>query len=173
LKATATLVFLCSIAEYASPDVARAETPPQQPAHHELDFWIGDWDVFDQQGHKAGTNRIEKILNGVALLEHWRGVDGHEGKSWFYFYRQENRWKQIWVTDEGFVKEKAFVEKLPNGGTRFRGEIPLRDGRKILDQTTLTPLPNGSVRQVIERSDDGAKTWKVSFDAIYRRKPST
>jgi hypothetical protein len=169
-KATATLFLLCSIVECVSLGVACAETPPQQRGHHELDFWIGDWDVLDQQGHKLGTNRIEEILNGAALLEHWRDVDGHEGKSWFYFYQQENRWKQIWVTDEGFVKEKAFVEKLPDGSTRFRGEIPLHDGRKILDQTTLTPLPDGSVRQVIERSEDGAKTWKISFDAIYRRK---
>jgi hypothetical protein len=74
------------------------------------------------------------------------------------------------VTDAGAVKEKAQVEDAPAGSVRFRGEIPLRDGRKLLDQTTLTPLPDGRVRQVIEQSNDGGKTWRTVYDAIYVRK---
>lgn len=148
----------------------RAQMPP--PAvHHELDFWLGEWEVF-ADGKLDGTNRIERLLDGAALVENWHDSDGHEGKSWFYFYRPENRWKQVWVTDTGGVKEKALVDILPNGAVRFHGEIPLRDGRKILDQTTLTPDPDGTVRQVIEQSTDGGKSWKVAYDAIYRRKKS-
>jgi hypothetical protein len=37
----------------------------------------------------------------------------------------------------------------------------------MLDRTTLTPLGNGRVRQVIETSRDGGKTWRVGFDAVY------
>lgn len=144
---------------------------PAPTAHHELDFWLGEWEVF-ADGKLDGTNRIERVLEGAALVENWHDADGHEGKSWFYFYRPENRWKQVWVTDAGGVKEKALVDLLPNGAVRFRGEIPLRDGRKILDQTTLTPNPDGTVRQVIEQSTDGGQSWKVAYDAIYRRKKS-
>jgi len=146
-------------------------TPPAPAAHRELDFWLGEWEVF-ADGKLDGTNRIEKILNGAALIENWHDADGHEGKSWFYFYRPENRWKQVWVTDLGGVKEKALADLLPGGAVRFRGEIPLRAGGKILDQTTLTPLADGTVRQVIEQSADNGRTWKVVYDAIYRRKKS-
>ena len=149
------------------------QTPPAPPvSHHELDFWLGEWEAF-ADGKLDGTDRVEKILAGAVIVEHWRDSDGHEGKSWFYFYRPENRWKQVRVTDAGGVKEKACIEILPGGGTRFRGEIPLRDGRKILDQTTLTLFSDGTVHQLIEQSSDVGRTWKVTFDAVYRRKKSS
>ena len=151
--------------------VAAGRTPTaiaaEPGAHHELDSWLGDWDVFDSAGHLVGTNRIERVLDGAALIEHWRDADGSEGKSWFYFYPPERRWKQVWVTP-GFVKEKAQVE-APAESIRFRGEIHARNGRTLLDQTTLTRQPDGSVRQVIEQSADGGRNWQIGFDAIYRR----
>jgi len=143
-------------------------TAPVEP--HQLDFWVGDWEVFDATGPKDGDNRIEKMLGGFALQENWSGVEGHAGKSWFYFYRPEKRWKQVWVTDVGGVKEKAQVPDGPAGSVRFRGEIPLKDGGKLLDQTTLTPLPDGRVRQVIEQSRDHGATWQTVYDAYYVRK---
>lgn len=163
-----TKLLLATLATVAA---LRAQPPADaKPAgHHELDFWLGEWEVF-AGGKLDGTNRIERVLGGAALIEHWHDVDGHEGKSWFYFYRPENRWKQVWVTDLGGVKEKACSAILTDGSVRFRGEIPLRDGRKVLDQTTLTPLADGTVRQVIEQSTDGGETWQTAYDAIYRRK---
>jgi hypothetical protein len=149
--------------------VFAGELPPP-PELHQLDFWVGEWEVFLASGPKDGDNRIEKILGDFALQENWTGNDGHAGKSWFYFYRPEKRWKQIWVTDDGFVKEKVQVNHPPDKGLRFRGEIPLQDGRRLLDQTTLTPLPDGRVRQVIEQSLDGGATWQTGFDAYYVRK---
>jgi len=145
----------------------RADPALPQP----LDFWVGDWEVFLASGPKDGDNHITKLLEGHALLENWAELDGHEGKSWFYYYRPENRWKQVWVTDGGGVKEKAQIADAPAGSVRFRGEIPLKDGRKLLDQTTLTPLPDGRARQIIERSRDGGATWQTVYDAFYVRKP--
>ncbi len=165
------LLLLAALAAGTHQVLAQAAPGASQAPHHELDFWIGDWEAF-ADGRLDGTDRIEKTLNGAAVTEFWRDSNGHDGKSWFYFYRPENRWKQIWVTDTGGVKEKVCIEVLPRGGMRFRGEIPLRDGRKVLDQTTLTPLSDGTVRQAIEQSMDGGKTWVVSYDAIYRRRPS-
>jgi hypothetical protein len=143
--------------------------PLVAPEVHQLDFWMGEWDVYLATGAKDGNNRIEKLLGGFALQENWSELDGHEGKSWFYFYRPEKRWKQVWVTDTGFVKEKQQVES-PAGSVRFRGEIPLKNGRKLLDRTTLTPLPDGRVRQVIEQSSDDGVTWQTGYDAYYVRK---
>jgi len=148
---------------------APAEPPPAET--HLLDFWVGEWEVFLATGQKDGDNRIEKTLAGFALLENWTELDGHEGKSWFYFHRPEKRWKQVWVTDGGGVKEKAQVADAPAGSVRFRGEMMLPDGRALLDQTTLTPLPDGRVRQVIEQSTDRSKTWRTVYDAYYVHKP--
>ena len=142
----------------------------QDPAYHRLDFWLGEWEVFDTKTHQRdGHNHIVKLLKGAAIQENWTDANGSEGKSWFYYYRPEKRWKQVWVTEGGFIKEKALIEEFPDGGVRFRGVIPVRDGRTIVDQTTLTPLPGGKVRQVIEWSKDGGRTFETVYDAIYER----
>jgi hypothetical protein len=36
-----------------------------------------------------------------------------------------------------------------------------------LDRTTLTPLPDDRVRQLIEISRDRGVTWQTNFDAYY------
>ena len=76
------------------------------------------------------------------------------------------------MTDAGFVKEKAQVDGAPAGSVRFQGVIPLKGGGRLFDRTTLTPLPDGRVRQVIEQSHDGGVTWQTGFDAYYVRKHS-
>lgn len=69
----------------------------------------------------------------------------------------------------GGTKEKKLIEAYDGPGVRFRGEIPLAEGGSYLDRTTLTPEPDGSVRQVIQISRDGGESWETTFDAVYRR----
>jgi len=136
------------------------------PAYAALDFWVGQWEVFTPKGDKDGDNRIEKILDSCAVVENWTESDGSQGKSLFYYLHSERRWKQVWVTDQGFVKEKSQRLDYPGPGLRFQGELPLASGGTILDRTTLSTMPGGRVRQVIEQSRDGGKTWSA-WEGIY------
>lgn len=129
-----------------------------------LDFWIGRWSVWTRDGERAGSNRIERALGGYALLEHWRGTAGDEGKSIFFFDRSAGGWRQVWVMD-GCVKEKT-LELAERGCVRFAGTAFV-GGRRFPDRTTLTALEDGTVAQLIEQSLDGGATWIASFDAIY------
>ena len=142
-------------------------------AYAELDFWVGNWDVFVGDA-KVGENRIEKILNECAVLESWTGADGGKGMSLFYYQKATGDWNQVWVTQNanrpGGLKEKKLVARPGKGAVRFQGSIPLEGGGSYLDRTTLKPLPDGRVQQVIEISSDQGKTWKVTFDAIYVRR---
>jgi len=171
----AVLILTCAFLPL-EPSLARtASTKPlpcnQNPAYHKLDFWIGDWDVFDRKsGQKDGTNRIEKILKECAILENWtEASDGSEGKSLFYFQRATGEWKQVWVEDSGGIKEKNLQDSYSGEGVRFQGEIPHKDGSSHLDRTTLKPISEGRVQQTIEISRDSGKTWEVVYDAEYRR----
>jgi hypothetical protein len=137
------------------------------PAYHLLDFWIGVWEVKEKDV-VVGHNRIEKFAAGCALIENWLDVNGEEGKSLFYYLRGRKDWKQVWVQPGG-VKEKRLIARYPDGAVRFQGELPRADGSIVLDRTTLSPLPDGRVRQVIETSIDGGRTWDVGFDAYYSR----
>ena len=140
------------------------------PAYNKLDFWVGNWDVY-VSGKIDGTDLVEKILKRCAIVENWREADGSgEGKSLFYYVAATKSWKQVWVTDAGPLKEKQLIAEFPDGGLRFQGEIPHRDGTSHLDRTTLTPLKGGDVHQVIEISLDGGKTWQTTYNAEYKRR---
>lgn len=144
-----------------------------QPAFAALDFWVGDWDVFVGT-QKVGEDRVQKTLNGCAITESWAAAGGGEGFSLFYVDPADLRWRQVWVTGRalapGGVKEKHLVETLPHGSLRFQGTVRDTAGRTWLDRTTLTPLPDGTVRQRIEISRDGGETREATFDAVYRQR---
>ena len=144
-----------------------------QSGFHVLDFWLGTWRVT-AAGKYDGTDTIQKILSGCAVTEDWRAADGSAGKSLFYFDPFSKEWTQVWVTDQatvrGGLKIKHLIATYKDGGTRFQGTLPGPPGSKIvLDRTTLTPLRDGTVRQVIEISLDGGTTWIVEYDAIYAK----
>lgn len=171
-----TLLALALVTGTAQPQPQPQPAPAEceaVPDFHKLDFWLGSWDVYVGE-QKVGDNRIEKTLAGCAVLEHWTDVEGNEGKSLFFYTQATDTWKQVWVTERatapGGVKEKVLIESFDDGGVRFQGEIPLPGGRRYYDRTTLTPLPEGRVRQHIEISKDG-KSWDSSFDAVYVPKP--
>ena len=135
-----------------------------------LDFWVGNWKVVNPKGQLEGHNRIEKVLKGCAIMEHWTDASGGQGKSLFYFQPITKSWKQVWVTDSGPIKEKSLLADYPGPSVRFQGELPRRNGSgTYLDRTTLSPEANGKVRQVIEVSLDGGKTWPAEYrwEGIY------
>jgi hypothetical protein len=141
------------------------------PAFHILDFWLGTWRVT-ADGRYAGTDVVTSELGGCAVVEKWADADGSRGLSLFVYDSFSGRWQQTWVTGlatrAGGLKYKTLVARYSNGGVRFQGILPAPPGKPpILDRTTLTPLINGTVHQVIEISRDGGSTWAATFDAIY------
>ena len=155
----------------------QASPPPCSAAvRTALDFWVGDWTVAlnTAQHERAGTDRVERASKGTAVIERWTDTSGGEGTSLFSFDPYACTWHQVWITDDpvqvGGLKHKDLVALLPGGGVRFQGAYPGRRVVTVLDRTTLTPQPGGTVRQVIEVSVDGGATWNAGFDAIYTRR---
>jgi hypothetical protein len=65
-------------------------------------------------------------------------------------------------------KEQVAGGDFPGPGIRFQGLVRRPDGTLVLDRTTLTPLPDGRVRQKIEQSADEGKTWRA-WEGLYAR----
>lgn len=145
----------------------------EKEVYRRLDFWLGQWSVVDSAGNRLGTNRIESILDGCAVMEYWTGAGGGEGRSLFYYEPGAAVWKQVWITGNAFVpggtKEKTYTGRTDGGGVRFQGRIHRPEGSTYLDRTTLTPASDGRVRQHIEISFDEGSTWQTTFDAWYVR----
>lgn len=139
-----------------------------------LDFWLGEWDVSDTDGAFLGRNRIVSLLDGCAITEEWVGASGFEGRSLFYFDSWLPQWRQVWITAlpqrPGSIKEKRMVERFSDGGVRFLGEVMVSPEHYVQDRTTLRPLPDGRVHQLIEWSNDDGKTWQTGFEGWYARR---
>lgn len=162
----------------AEPARAQATAPvcSEQPGYRTLDFWVGEWDVYVGDS-LDGHDRVSRVLAGCAVTEEWFDVNGSKGFSLFYYLPGSSQWRQVWVTDRasqpGGTKEKRLVARLDGGGVRFEGSVAGPLGKVYLDRTTLTPLRSGEIHQVIEVSRDEGVTWRVVYDARYRRSGPT
>lgn len=150
------------------PDGPRPAAPAKACSGAEFrqfDFWIGEWDVVNQQGRPAGTNRITDIESGCALLERWTGAGGATGTSLTFYDRADGRWHQAWMDGKGQAL------RLSGGcrGSRMVLESTRAEGR--VERVSWTRVEGGRLRQVWESSSDEGKTWTVVFDGTYIKRP--
>ncbi len=150
--------------------LARAAPAAYQPPAQarQFDFWIGEWKVETPGGAHAGDSRIEKILNGCALMEHWTSSKGNSGKSFNNYDPRKNEWRQHWIDDSG--TETFYVGQFADQRLTFTSEETARDGSKKLHKMSFFDLGAEGVRQWGEVSADGGESWTTEFDLFYRRK---
>jgi hypothetical protein len=92
--AVLVLCFTSVTSAFSQSSSSKPDPPPPHPCdadpnYHKLDFWVGAWDVYDNHDSTLnGTDVVEKIVGGCAIIENWREADGSgEGKSLFYYLR--------------------------------------------------------------------------------------
>ena len=119
-------------------------------------------------GQTVGHNEIEVVSRGCVLIEHWENAGGRGGKSISFYDAGRGTWRQTFVFDSGAVVE--YTEGgLVDGSMVMDGTFLASSGPESLRRMTLTPNPDGTVRQLIEASTDQGATWTVAFDANYVR----
>ncbi len=147
--------------------VAERKTFPckHQPRYSDFDFWIGSWDVYGPGGGKAGTNTIVRASEGCILYESWLNAGGSDGHSINYVDPATDQWVQVWMGSDGsLISGRGDLE---DGAMRFSGEHVLKTGERRPFRMTFTPSGDGSVRQFLEESTDGGKTFQAWFDGRY------
>lgn len=136
-------------------------------AARQFDFWIGEWDVFNLLGQKAGTSVIQQVAEGCGVLENWTSTLGGTGKSINFFDPATVKWYQYWIGANGEPHRYEGIYK--DGAMRFEGESQAGNVRTRL---TFFNLDANTVRQLAERSTDEGKTWTTTFDFKYVRRKS-
>ena len=152
-------------------DQTSAPEPCSSPEHRQFDFWIGEWEVEDAKtGEIAGTNRIERILDGCVLRESWEGQSGLRGHSFNTWFEAGDRWHQTWVDNRGGLLE--LDGGLVGDSMVLEGSEPSRRDPSVTvrHRITWTPREDGTVRQHWQASKDGGETWDTVFDGLYRRR---
>ena len=133
-----------------------------------LAFWVGTWDVHDSAtGERAGSNEIVSILDGHGVLERWRGASGLEGTSLFWNDGARGRGSRSGQRASAGRSRRRWSPPTRRVPFVSRGSSRCRTAAQVRDRTTLTPLGDGSVRQVIETAPLDGDAWEVGFDAVY------
>ena len=101
----------------------------------QFDFWVGDWEVFNTQGQKVGTNSVQPISEGCGLLENWKSTPQNNGKSINYYDQSTNKWYQFWIGSGGDALR--YEGSFKDGAMRFEGFTLGKDGKKT--PSRLTP----------------------------------
>jgi hypothetical protein len=142
------------------------------PVYQQFDYWLGTWDVRPNGAPASSapsTNVITKIHGGCVVLESWTAVGG-TGQSFNIYDRVSGKWRQTWVDSSGGLHE--YAGGLVDGNMTYEGDIPApppQTGRMHV-RLTFFKRPDGTVRQLSERTADGGKTWQVNYDLIYTRR---
>jgi hypothetical protein len=157
--ASAAVLLGVSAVALDSPGQSRAETMALEqttapatcdtPQHHQLDFWVGNWQVFDAETNQlVAVERVEKHSEGCIVQENLTfltdmyrrpgvkyrlagiGVNRFDGEHWLQMWA-DNQWGAIFL----------------------RG-APDADGNMVF--VTVIPSRKRDVKLVYENRSDGA-----------------
>lgn len=141
--------------------------------HKGFDAWVGEWEVFRNDA-RAGTQSVRHMIDGCVIVAEWSGTAGDRGLSVISFDETANGWTQLWTTNNKPFRSRPTLRRQD---TTFAGPgirlVRVSDAHTPSGQTdrlTTTILTADRVRQVLEASRDGGKTWTVIFDVEQRRR---
>jgi hypothetical protein len=145
---------------------------------HDFDFNTGVWhthirrvlDPFSTSSdviELEGTVTIRPVWGGRAKLEEIEadGPKGHwEGLSLFLYNPQSHQWSQLFLNSKNPVMSGGLLGEFYDG----RGELYAHDtfhDKSIFVRAVWSEITPNSHRYTESYSNDGGKTWFMSFDA--------
>jgi tetratricopeptide (TPR) repeat protein len=143
------------------------------PEFRALDFWVGEWDVVNAgapPGAPSARSRIERVEDECVIQEVYTTSVGYSGRSLNIFDRESKRWQQFYVDNKGGLHH--YVGEARDGQLVYLADsVVLGPPGTPAVKVRMTFSPKGEeVRQLMEQSSDGGKTWTVAFDGTYRRR---
>jgi len=158
----------------AVPAPTPAPPPCAGPEFHQLDFWIGDWNLThrarvardkDEWTDGTGTNSIRKILDDCVVEEHFEDkANAFRGQSASVYDPQRHLWQQTWVDNAaGYL---VLTGTFENG--RMTLQTPVLENRT--KRMVFHDIKPDSFDWDWESSIDGGKTWVAMWKIHYARR---
>lgn len=123
-------------------------------------WWVGRWGYFIR-GYDPGTSTITATDGGCVLNEAFLDVTGGQQHTTIRYDTLSHRWKRHVVDPaRAYDSEGDFAA---DGSIAFY-ETPIA-------RESYRPTDHDHVHFVGESSSDGGRTWTVTFDALYTRRP--
>ena len=147
--------------ERALAEIRRA---PEQdcgaPKMHQLDFWIGEWDL-SSGGRRFGTSRVEPVIGGCALLERLTRESGEVILTLLFYDPVTRKW-------HAHGANKA--ESSESSGEFTEGAMHLSGTRPFPHRRTVSPRTTANVRHNTETPAGGGAGWTTVRDVNYVRR---
>jgi hypothetical protein len=143
------------------------------PQHHQFDFWVGDWQVFDAETNTlVAFDRVEKLAEGCIVQQNlnlltdlWRrpgapnrlsgiGVNRFDGEAWLQLWA-DNQW--------GAIAMRGALDE--HGAMVFKSITPSRN-RDL--KVVWEKHADGTVRNLEYVAPAGSGKWQKYGDLIYR-----
>lgn len=143
------------------------------PQHHQLDFWVGDWQVFDADtGRLVAFDRIEKHAESCIIQQNLTFItDMYRRPGVKYRFAgmsinrfDGDRWIQMWA-DNQWGAILMYGSLAADGSLVLTSVVPSRN-RDVKD--TWAKQPDGSLRNLHFVAPAGSGRWKMYGDLIYR-----
>ncbi|WP_169303077.1 DUF1579 family protein [Thalassotalea mangrovi] len=171
-KQTRLLVIIIAMISWP----AMANSNCKGDGYSQFDFWLGEWQVFNEtngsanNGNAPSSSKITKILGDCSILEEYQTANGFAGKSLNIFNKQNASWHQTWVDNSGLLLQ--LDGQFSDGKMVLKGEIVNKDGKTIEQKISWQALDNGDVRQIWQQRS-AAGEWQVLFNGRYVRAPKS
>jgi hypothetical protein len=143
------------------------------PQHHQFDFWVGDWQVFDAGTNKlVALDRVEKHSEGCIVQQNLSFVTDlyrRPGAKYRLSGISVNRfdgdaWLELWADNQwGAIALRGSPDE--NGSMVLKSIIPSRNRDLKL---VWEKAPGGSVRVLQYVAPAGSGKWEKYGDLIYR-----
>lgn len=175
-RRTAVVIALAVVALFSSGQSRPADSasaPCDSPQHHQFDFWVGDWQVFDAKTNQlVAFDRVEKHSQGCIVQQNLTmvtdlyrrpgvgyrmtgiGVNRFDGERWLELWA-DNQWGAIALGGMPAAgKAMVLTTLIPSRNRDLRLEWEKRS--------------DGSVRALQYVAPAGSGKWELYGDLIYR-----
>jgi hypothetical protein len=97
--------------------------PCSEAGYHQLDFWIGRWDVYDPKGALVAHSLIEPVY-GCGIRENWMPLGKQGGGSLSIYVPQARHWEQFWIDSSGSRRSLPAVGTAKTSCSAASGTAP-------------------------------------------------
>jgi hypothetical protein len=144
------------------------------PENHQLDFWIGEWDVSPAGSEmRVAQSTIRSLDQGCSIFEEWRPFASGGGHSISSYDSTDQTWHQEWIDATG--ARTPFQGSFDNGVMRLNNLAapPAGAPANLRRRMNYQQIDANTVRQWGERYNDATQHWDETWAFVYHRRAGT
>jgi len=165
LRPVLGLVVAASLALMSAPTEAQGNCR-NQPSRDQFDFWIGEWNLYNEFGTFLGRQTVVESQSGCLIESSWVSTNGSTHSAMNVYDPLLNGWRQIQVGADS----TADLRGAFSGTTMtLEGNAFVNDTQtSILRRRFWTSNADGTITQTVQERPDTNTLWTTVFSATAR-----